>query len=200
MNVWNKLDPAQQDFLTALPYRTGLWLSQCDETGGVESAQRELAALETIVISYAEDFCKSEFVEMLMRRTLARRAEWGQWQDDIDNLPAAATEALDLLVPLLDRKDISSFKHTLIEIATTVAEAYREEDEENEQPGDLFGDIRDHIVAALERLTGRYTDRPEPVIGRFSNISQAERVALAALAEALRLGEVEGLPPVTDEG
>lgn len=203
MDVWDKLSAEQQEFLVALPYRTGLWISQCDQTGGQESSAQELAALETIVISFAEDFCKSEFVENLMRKTLAQREIWSQWQDNMTAIPADVRRAVDMLAPLLERKDITSFKQTLIEIGTAVAEAYRESDHEDEDDdeGDygFVAEIRDHIRAAMERLTGRWNSGPAARNYQFSNISKTERAALAELTTALRPDEPEGLPPAGDD-
>lgn len=49
----------QQDFLVALPYRVGLWISATDDTGGHESDAVEKQALEQVIVAYVEDFCLS---------------------------------------------------------------------------------------------------------------------------------------------
>lgn len=172
----------------ALPYRTGLWISQCDDTGGHDATAQELAALEQVVIAFGEDFCKSEFVEELMRQTLARRDRWQSWHADLGDIPGDARRAVDMLAPLLERKDIASLKQTLIEIAETVAKAYKEE----EAPA---FDLRHAVAVVMARLQ----NRPAPMRDALMNISRAERAALNALTASLRPQDVEGQPPATDD-
>lgn len=182
--TWEQFSPEDRAFLVALPYRVGLWISRSDRSGGDESAQAEQAALENMVIFFAEDFCKSEFVEALMGQTLARRAEWPSWRDGLETTPTDCRRAIDLIAPVLERKDVSSFKTTLMEIATTVAKAYQEE----ESAADMMG-VGGKIRAMLSQWLGLRAH----VNDEFANVSTAERAALLALSAALRPGEAEGL-------
>lgn len=192
MSSFDQFTEEQRAFLIALPYRTGLWISQCDITGGEEAAVREHEALETIVTAFSEDFCKSEFVEELMRLTVAQAENWEGWQADIDAVPAECRRAVDMLAPLLERKDVNSFKVTLLEIASTVAEAYREEEED--EPG-LMPRLLSEMRFVMDRFSANVYRRPVAARDRFMNISAAEKAALAALTAALLPGKAEGLPP-----
>lgn len=191
MAFLDQFDDKQKAFLIALPYRTGLWISKCDDTGGDEAEARELDALETIVRSYTEDFCKSEFVEELLHATMKHKDQWPAWHTGLDDIPGDCRRAVDLLSPVLERKDIASLKLTLLEIADTVAKAFREEDPEETPMDRLKYSVRQMVY----RLQATITNRPAGGHDEFLNISAAERAAIAALEKALRPEEVEGQLP-----
>ncbi|MBU0859799.1 MAG: hypothetical protein KJ667_07660, partial [Alphaproteobacteria bacterium] len=100
--------------------------------------------------------------------------------------------AIDMLAPILERKDVASLKLTLLEIATTVAEAYREDDE---AAPDLMGQLAAQVHEFIGRFMSQLNRRPASTADVFANISGAERAALAELTTALQPETVEGLPP-----
>ena len=65
------LEPDIRQTLIRLPYRIGYWLSQSDSTGGDESDEIELQAMESLILAYGEDVCKSEFTQSVMEKTIA---------------------------------------------------------------------------------------------------------------------------------
>lgn len=172
----------QQALLIALPYRTGLWLSQCDSTGGGDADEAEMQALHEIVTGFAEDFLKSEFVQALMEQTVAHRNLWGTWNRDIDLVPEECRKAVQLLADHLDRKEFLSFKQNLMEIATDVALAYRENGDES-----LSGRVNVYTRLVSEKVRSMMTGRPPRSLDEILNISDAEQAALDRLAEALDL-------------
>lgn len=192
MAFLEKFSADDRAFLVALPYRTGLWISKCDETGGDEAETRELDALETIVRSYTEDFCKSEFVEELLRATMNSKDSWKSWHDHLETIPDDCRRAIDMLSPILERKDIASLKLTLLEIADTVAKAFREEDMPEETAIDRLKLGMRHMI---NRLQSSITNRPVANLDENYNISTAERAAIAELEKAIRPEEVEGQLP-----
>lgn len=194
MALIEQFNPEERAFLAALPYRVGLWISRCDSTGGEEAEQQELQALETIVITFAQDFCKSEFVEELMRQTVAQKEQWPQWQGGLENMPADCRRAVDLLAPRLSYKDVGSFKHTLLEIADAVAKAYREE-----EPESMLTQCILQARFLLDRWQAQIRNRPARTLAEYTNISKAERAALAALTGALKPEEDEGQEPQRED-
>jgi hypothetical protein len=174
----------QRDLLVALPYRVGCWISASDDTGGGDADEAELQALNVIVTGFAEDFCKSEFVQAMMEETIAREAEWAQWTHHLEDVPGECIRATDLLLERLDRKEVTSFKLTMMEIATSVAMAYREFDHSD----DISHRIKIYGRVMIERLRGIITGQRARSIDEFLNISEAEQRALDSLARALDLG------------
>lgn len=178
----------QRDLLVSLPYRTGLWVSESDDAGGLEADVAEREALESIITGFSEDFCKSEFVEELMKEMVARRDRWNDWRRDVDSVPRECRRAIEILAERMDGRDVSSFKRNLMDIATTVALAYREMDRMDvPMLFEVYGRWLAGKVAAAVRGTRALT------VGEIMNISRTERTALKELAEVLRPDRKEGL-------
>lgn len=188
MPFLEKLSKEQQDILVALPYRTGLWVSLSDDSGGNESDEAELSALENIVCGFAEDFCKSEVTEELMHETVSRRNEWTEWRRNIKNVPAECAEAVKWVAQHADYKNVSAFKENLMEIAFAVALAYREFDDDVSFADklDMYGRF------AWDRVTSFVFKRAPKTHDEIFNISRAERLALTELAQALNRAQKEG--------
>lgn len=174
----------QRNLLVALPYRVGLWISSSDTSGGEEADAAELQALATIVTGFGEDFLKSEFVQRLMEETLAQQDMWPAWDHNLDEVPAECTRAVDILAEALDRKELASFKLTLMEIATAVAMAYRE----IEDTGDIALRMRIFIRVLMDRIQAAMAHRPARTMDELMNISESEQSAIDRLATALDLG------------
>lgn len=181
--VLKRFTDEERKLIAALPYRAGLWVSLSDQEGGNEAHESELRALESLIAGYSEDFCKSPLVEEIIHLTITHKGEWPSWKKDIEAVPGECRQAINLLAGEVDAKDISSFKHTIMEIAHTVAMAHRE-------MGDKIS-LSDRLwiygrfwLARLRAAIGR-TKAPDFI--DMLNISRAEQTVLNALAEALRI-------------
>ena len=179
----------QRDLLISLPYRTGLWVSESDEGGGDESAEAEMQALESIITGYCEDFLKSEFVEELMHETLARKNKWEEWHDTLDSVPLECRQALDVLNERMEEKEVLSFRQSLMEIATAVAMAYCELEEEEDTAGKFQAYFRYYWGIFMARIKKEQA----PAVETHLNISRSEREVLGKLSEVL-LVDLNGTP------
>lgn len=186
----NNFNDDQRQLLIALPYRVGLWVSSSDSSGGCEADQAEMRALTTIVTGFAEDFLKSEFVQRLMEETVAHREQWKKWGDNLDEVPAECTRAVDMLAETLDRKELASFKFTMMEIANFVAMAYREA-EHQEGLGFRLQVYSRILMDKLQMMPGR---RKARTMDEFLNISESEQAAIDRLARALQIGKISTSP------
>ena len=181
----------ERELLVALPYRAGLWLSRCDDTGGADSDEAEINALRSIIISFAEDFLKSEFVEEIMKETVSRRDCWPEWEKDTDGVPDECTKAVEMVAAQLEEKNTTAFKRNLIQIAMTVALAYRELDEGMA----LIEKMKIYLRYYRQRLLAAVKNQQILSLDEYLNISRAEHAALSQLSAALRMEYKEGLPP-----
>ncbi len=191
MNEFEKFSGEQRDLLVALPYRVGLWLSKCDDSGGHDATDAEVKALEIIIRSYAEDFCKSEFVEDIMRETLARKNDWERWRENTDNVPRECSQAVDMLAEKIERKHIAYFKHDLMDIANSVATAHGEFEEGAMNFSDKMWILSRYVCG---RIKGAFTKQPFSGMDELLRISRKEDAALKTLTAALRIDKIEGLP------
>jgi hypothetical protein len=149
----------------------------------------EIAALRGIITGFAEDFCKSEFVEEVMRETVARPERWGEWESATDSVPNECAEALEIIAEKLPAADTASFRHNLMEIGMAVALAYREfYDRES-----LTGRVKTHLRYYRQRLLSALQNRQALSFDKYLNISRTEHKALAELSRALNLEYREGL-------
>ncbi len=162
----------QEDFalLVPLPYRIGLWMSEIDDRGGDEADEAEIKVLESIVFEIAEDFCKSQFIQIIMQWTLANRKYWQNWHSNLERAPHECEKVIWMLQQNgADNKDIESLKHTLLYIAVSVAMAFREEE------------AKETIIDKIKRTFGNgQIDHQKE---RLKNISGLERKALEYLSK-----------------
>jgi hypothetical protein len=166
--------------LIRLPYRVGLWVSQSDKTGGDDSDESEMNALETVILSYGEDYCKSEFTQNVMQQTVAEYDHWEQWENNIEQVPEECRRILYLLKDQIDPKEFDAFRETLFEIAETVALAYREIEERETFLNIIY--IRFRII---HKKWDAFIKRYPFSLDHALNISPAEEQALGVLKGAL---------------
>ena len=158
--------------LVKLPYRVGLFISESDSSGGDEADEAEKIVLHSIIQSMAEDFCKCELVQRVMQQTMKYKAHWHKWEDDLEEVPVECKTMVWLMSQHgIDADDSLSVRHTLMEIAVYVAQAFNEDDEEDEKPQGFFS----KLLGSKKKL----------VIDGMENISEDETIALKVLEKFL---------------
>lgn len=174
------LSKEEINLLIRLPYRIGYWMSLYDKRGGESSNKAELQALETMIISYTQDTCKSEFVQQIMEKTVRHRSEWSLWQQNIDSLPCEIEEAYKILARQLTVNEIGYFHRNLTEIAVIVAQAFREEYDNDD---DSF--TNQSAMASFPFIGVFFANKKgnsmEEIDSTHVNISEYEREALRIL-------------------
>jgi hypothetical protein len=180
----NNLDIEEsiKETLIRLPYRIGLWVSQSDNVGGNEATNKELLALEGLVISYGEDVCKSEFTHSVMEKTIAAYEDWDQWRARIEEVPNECEKVMYFLSSQVENKSLSDFKSCLFEIAETVALAYRESRQENNFLDKLYIQIR-----ISQKKWDAFIRRYDFSLDHVLNISPSEEQVLQKLKGLLRI-------------
>ena len=182
----DQLGPADREFMIRLPFRIGMFISQSDTSGEGESDEAEKLALEMVVTSYAQDFCKSEFVQQVMNETVEWKDDWPDWSTDIHEVPGECREMMSILADKLPMKDLNAFKQNLYGIGRSVALAYREDDHKNGVLGAILQRLRFYSYQRSMKKAG-----VEPLHWEeFLNISSAERNALEILERSLGLREI----------
>lgn len=167
------LSEAEKRLLVSLPYRVGFWISQADDRGGEESDKLEIVTLESLITSYAQDMCKSEFMQSLMEETVKSKASWSEWQKDIDRFPGECQKACKVLEPKLNEKSFLGFRENMLEIAVCVAEVFQEEEPE-----------RQTVAVLFKKLMSLFTGKANGYLDS-TNISSRERAALNTLSKIL---------------
>ncbi len=189
MSYLEKFTEEQRDLIVSLPYRTGLWVSESDDGGDDDADAAEMQALENIIMGYTEDFLKSELVEEIMKSTLERKAKWAEWSEGLDTVPRQCQQAIDAMNAHMESKEVLSFKQSLMEIATAVAMAYRELDDEQNSVEKMKAYARYY----WETLMARIKKEQQPTLDSMLNISKSERAVLVKLSGALQI-DMDGAP------
>lgn len=177
----------ERDMLASLPYRVGLWVSMSDHTGGSESSEQELVALEKTITRIAQGMFESAFVHEIMADTFLRKDEWPVWGANLQTVQADCVATVKFLQGRLPARDIDAYRHILMQIGLEVARAFREYDRSEPLS---FRAMR-WLSIAVDRLFG-IMQGEKYVSDDLLNISYEEDLALNELAKALR-GETNDL-------
>lgn len=178
--IFQQLAKEDETLLVSLPYRVGFYISQSDQTGGVQADDAELYTLINILRGFSEDFCKSEFVQKILIETVARKDEWESWNGDLQTVPEECGRALVLLSDVLDEKEAGSLKEILMDIGMAVAMAFRESQPASKSAS---GGLSGLLKGLMRSLSGRAEESSSPF--QHINVSGPERRALESLAKAM---------------
>jgi hypothetical protein len=159
--------------LVSLPYKTGLWVSDSDASGGVHAEYDELYKLEEIIENASVGSDKS-FIREIAQESLARQQEWSAWAGECATLLDDCRAAMRVLNGKVSRTEADLYRRHLVYVGTAIARAFYERYSDTPQPVRIWKRL--HYTAA--KLLGAG-------VGEY-NISRKEREALARLAEALQ--------------
>lgn len=172
--------------LVKLPFRVGLFLSEADLTGGDESAHQERVVLESMLISYVQDYCKSEYVQRIMEETVKRRKEWKLWEENLDIVPDEANACFSEMCEqgFAHPRELIAFKDNLLEIAYSVAMTYREEPYPTAL-GNAMGAVSMAVKNRLRAWNGKQPIEKDETEEMYENVSEKEREAIDLLIDKL---------------
>lgn len=181
MAFLEKFSVEEKEFLVALPYRAGVWMSRADETGGLEADAAELEALEAIIDKKAAGMFESAFVHEVMAEVCAGKENWARWAKHASKVPDDCRKAVTMMEGRLGKHDLDGYRENIMYIAVEVAKAFREFDLEPPPPSLSF---TDKVKLFLDGIAGKPKgERYEAE--RLLSISYNEDRALAALSGSL---------------
>lgn len=175
-----QLSPDQKLVIVSLPYRVGVLVSKCDQSGGRAANVQELEALANILEGFTQQVFGSELLQYVMAGTMENKERWGEWAADLGAIYTDCEKAVDILHGLSDAKDVGAYRTRLMEIGETVAVAFRE----FEVMG--FGEkLKAYLSYMSARGKARKLKQPYKSFDDFLNISMKERAVLQKIAKAL---------------
>lgn len=179
-DVLQKLSHDQRTLIISLPYRVGLWVSVSDDLGGEEASEKELTALNNLLIGFSQQVFGSEMLQYIMDETVSKKAQWDEWSNNTDAVPEECQKALDVLREHVDEKDVKAYSMRLMEIAEAVALAFREYEQD-----DFSNKLRIYGSYILNKMRAKMRKQPTKSFDQYLSISINERKALNALASAM---------------
>ncbi|HRK97814.1 MAG: hypothetical protein KDJ26_04135 [Alphaproteobacteria bacterium] len=181
MTALRELPEDIQQLIIKLPFRVGYYISASDKTGGDDADQKEMLALQNIVTFYVEDTLKSEFAQEVMLLMLKEKNHWGEWKEHIEIVPEECLKVTAALVGIVEMKEIIAFKNNLLEIAISVAQAYREFDDRVS----TVEKIQTYLAIIFQRVRALLLGEEIQSTDMMLNISREERMAIGLLADTL---------------
>lgn len=181
MSFLKDLDEERRELLVSLPYRVGLWISQCDDAGGAESDAQELQTLSNLLHGIAEEIFGAETVQHIISGTISEQPKWQEWSRNLDSVLDDCRQGIALLERTVDPKEVNAFRRHLFEVGEAVALAFREhgQDMPLADRGRMY--VSYYMGAAKAYIRGT----PHRSLDEFLKISIRERAALAMLRESL---------------
>lgn len=180
MTLLSDFPDEQRELIVALPYVVGLNLSYADDADGEVDDEREMKALENCIKAIAKMHEKQPFVSAVMAETLARKSDWAKWEGHVFQAPKMARQAMQAVLQIGSEAEAKNYRAALMEIASTVAKAFGEfgEFEDEPEPG-FFGGLVSKLVGGLSAISEDDANHP-------MNVSAAEDSAIEALRQALK--------------
>ncbi len=180
MNL-DQLTEHQKKVVCRLPYRAGLYVSQCDQSGGEDSDEEELRALHNLIHGFAANVFGSELIQYVMEETLKHKDSWFEWDKSLDMVLSECSDSISILRSYADEKEVNAYAMRIMEIGEAVALAFRED-----SYGDgFFGHMEARVKYWLACNKARAAKAPIRSFHDFLAISPQEREALQKLARAL---------------
>lgn len=171
---------SELELIASLPYKVGVYVSHADDEGGEDDDEREMDSLESCMKAIASLQEDKPFTAEAIRQTMVMRSEWPRWAAQSFKVPEEAAQVKALLAGRANEQETKNYCRALMEIATTVAQAYGEFGEfEEEDEGGVFGSILGKITSKLSGMSADDANHP-------MNVSAAEDNAINTLREALR--------------
>lgn len=180
MNELSGFSEDEIELVSAALYKIGVWVSHADDEDGEEDDEREMRALGSCVRAVAKKYDGPGLVDDVAREALKRQGQWEEWADYSFNALDECRKALAVMKAHGTSADVKNYKAALMEVAVTVAQAYGEFGQfDDEDEGGGFGALLGKITGGFSKLSGEDKDHP-------MNVSAAEDSALEELRTLLR--------------
>lgn len=163
--------------LIGIFFRTGKWISRVDDTGDYESDVTEEKELIARLGRLKREISDSGIIGEIGTEAARRLGDWHHWSTESEHILHDVRRAGELISMRLGGAALAAYKTALMQIATEVAKAYREE----ESAHDISG--ADTIFAHVRKFFSSTVDR---FVTKQLNISAAEAEALDQLAHTLK--------------
>lgn len=180
--MFNSLNIDEKRLIVQLPYRVGLYVSESDQSGGEDSDAQEAQVLANIIRGFAEEIMGAESIQHIISTTLMLKEQWGEWGENLQNVPQECEQAIEIMRHHVSRKDAKAFAVQLYEIGEAVALAFKEY-----EGGNPVKDFVTYIKFTFEVARAKRLNLREKSFEEFLSISPVERHALKKISHALHL-------------
>ena len=162
--------------IVSLPYRVGMHVSYADDEEGEKDDELEMRALQASIREMAKIHHETPLIQHIAEETLKQREQWRSWEDGVFNIEPLCRQAVIALEKYASKDDVKAYQAMIVEIATSVAQAYGEFGVEEEKAEGFFGGLMQKIAGGI--ASGGEANHP-------MNVSAAEDTAIQNIKDAL---------------
>ena len=177
MSDLSAFTPEEKDLLIGVFFRTGKWISHVDDTGDYASDAEEEEKLIARLGRLERDINDPGVIAGIGTEAARRRGDWQNWSANSQYVLNDVRRAGELIAMRLGGDHLEAFRTGLMQIATEVAKAYREE---NNTGPDAKADT---IVGHAGKF---FTGMVERFVTKDLNVSDKEAEALEMLSITLK--------------
>ncbi|MDH5723299.1 MAG: hypothetical protein OEY94_08280 [Alphaproteobacteria bacterium] len=177
MTQISDFSPEDYEAIISLPYRAGLSISYAEDEEGERDDQLEMRALEASIRETAKMHGHAPLIQDIAAETLKQRERWSSWEGGVFNIEPACKSAVLALEKYANEDEVKAYRKMIIEISTSVAQAYGEFGIEEEKSEGFFGNLMQKIAGSIS--SGGETNNP-------MNVSAAEDSTLERIKTALK--------------
>lgn len=173
-----KLTTEERALIISIPYRVGVWVSNCDDNDKTRmDDKRESQTLELVISKMSKAHRKMPFAASVMSEVQGQRQIWDTWARSASEVEILSDvqKALELAHQKLSPKEAGQYKQAVWNIGIAVAQAFGEHiDPDNEM----------HLNRFFSWM-GSFITSP-PLKKAPENMSEAEKTALKKLRSVLK--------------
>ena len=180
MSDLSAFTPEEKDLLIGVFFRTGRWVSSVDETGDYTAEVAEEKELLTRLGRLKREIKDSGIIGEIGSEAARRHGDWKDGNLDAEEILCDVQQAGKLISMRLGEDALSAYKTALMQIATEIARAYREEEANGHDVAGadtVFAHVRQFFAGAIDRfvtknlnISGREADALERLSTTLKNI------------------------------
>tara|TARA_B100001989_G_scaffold250260_1_gene227034 strand:+ start:1525 stop:2067 length:543 start_codon:yes stop_codon:yes gene_type:complete len=178
MTQISDFSPEDFDLIISLPYRVGLHVSYADDEEGEQDDELEMRALQASIREMSGIHGDTPLVQEIATETLKHKDQWKKWEDGVFNIEPLCKKAIEAIEKTANKEEVKAYRAMLVEIATSVAQAYGEFGVEEEQDEGFFSGL-------MKKIAGGISDGGEA--NHPMNVSAAEDSAIERIKNALTI-------------
>ncbi len=163
------------ELIVSLPYRAALNVSYAEDEDGEQDDELEMRALETSIGAFAKQQEGSDLNKEIAAEILNSKDQWEKWSQGVFNIEPSCEKAVLALKVHATDAEIKSYIKMVVEISTTVAQAFGEFGQGAEKPKGFFNSL-------INNLKGMSADNESHPM----NVSAAEDSAISRITQALK--------------
>ncbi len=164
------------DLIVSLPYKVGVSVSYADDEEGEIDDLREMRALETSIIEASKRHSNMGLTQEVASEILSSKDKWDLWaKQGVFNIEPLCEKVVVVLKSKADDDEVLSYVEMVVELATTVAQAYGEFGQDDQGEKGLLG----VLVSKISKIFDNGTNHP-------MNVSASENDVISSISAALK--------------